>query len=87
MSTLLLKSALKAPAGWKVNRDVKMILMENVRNGAYYGTLFARLATTTMLAAFALKIAQVDSETTVLNVASLLLMEEVLDILGNSVML
>jgi len=53
---------LRAPAGWKDNKDVKTKSTLDVRDGAYYFTLSAKLAITTTLAVSALKTVLLDSE-------------------------
>lgn len=84
---MLLRNVLKVLAGWKVNKDVKMKLMVNVRNGDSSGIQCANQVITIISAVFALKIVLMVSVMMDLSVVSLLLMAEVLVILGNSAML
>lgn len=76
----------KVLVGWKANKDVKMKLMDNVKNGVLFGTLSVKQVIIIMLAVFVHKIAPLDSEMMVLNVENLHLMEEVWVILGNLAM-
>lgn len=57
-----MRNVLRVPAGWKDNKDVKMKSTLDARDGAYFFTLSAKLAITTMLAVFAHKTVHLDSE-------------------------
>ena len=60
-----MRNALRAPAGWKDNKDVKMKSTLDVRDGVYFFTLYAKLGITTMPAVSALKTVLLASETMV----------------------